>query len=108
MSKNRKLALLNRMRDYRKLENDQRLLELHRTVGQHLLDQVSNWEGYDYGEGYFYQGFNRINISGFRDTNARFQVMWLRNPLQDCNVVDIGCNTGFVARRRPDSGVTTG
>ena len=85
------------MGDYRKLQHNEDLLQLHREIKQHLYDQVSNWDGYDYGEGYCNQGLDLVGISGLRDTRARVEAMGLKNLLRYRTVVDIGCNTGFVA-----------
>jgi SAM-dependent methyltransferase len=96
-SKVAKLSLANRQRDYLKLSGDDELLALHRAINEELLKATQEWDSYDYGEGYFYQGFPRIGLSGLRDTRGRVEQMDLRDLLVDKTVLEIGCNTGFVA-----------
>jgi len=93
----RRLSLLNHYRDYLDLAGHPDRLALHRKLNQHLHASAHAWDSYDYGEGYFYQSFPRIGISGLRDTAARVDAMGLRDRLAGLRVLEIGCNTGFVA-----------
>ena len=51
---------------------------------------------YDYGEGYFYQSLNKINLSGLRNTKYRVELLDLKEITKDKIVLDVGCNSGFV------------
>ncbi len=93
----RKIALLNRQRDYLELRNRPKIFALHRTLNTMLEESVSKWESYDYGEGYFYQGLPEIHVRGLRDTAARVENMRLKERLKGMSVLEIGCNTGFLS-----------
>lgn len=95
-SRIRKLSLLNRWRDYARLVDDPRLMTLHRAMNEHLYEAACSWPAYDYGEGYFYQSFDRIAVSGLRNTEARVATMGLRDLLRGKRVLEIGCNSGFL------------
>lgn len=90
----RKQAVLNRLKDYLKIRKQ---LDLHYEIAKILEDQVCNYDSYDYGEGYFYQSCKPLNITGFRNTEARIAGMELRKYLKDKTVLDIGTNAGFLA-----------
>ncbi|MGE0631059.1 MAG: class I SAM-dependent methyltransferase [Pseudobdellovibrionaceae bacterium] len=92
----RQLALLNRQKDYAALANQSDLFRLHESLNKILLSQQVNWPHYDYGEGYFYQGLKRAGITGFRNTESRFDQMQLHKYLQGKKAFDIGCNSGFL------------
>ena len=92
----RKLSFVNRQKDYTELLNEPGLMALHLALNQHLLDGIKFWNSYDYGEGYFYQSFNKIHIRGFRNTEARVSEMQLSKVLSGKKVLEIGCNTGFL------------
>lgn len=51
---------------------------------------------HDYGNGYFYQSFEKINLSGLRKTQTRIDALNLNNYIKDKNVLDVGTNTGFL------------
>jgi 2-polyprenyl-3-methyl-5-hydroxy-6-metoxy-1,4-benzoquinol methylase len=93
----RKLSLLNRQKDYVQLLGDRRLLPVHRELNEALLRAVTEWDSYDYGEGYFYQSLDLAGIRGLRDTRARVEAMDLMERLRGRTVLDIGCNSGFLA-----------
>lgn len=92
----RSQSVINRMNDYKTIYNDPALFELHRSVNMILLESMENWSSHDYGEGYLYQGFRRLNFSGLRDTDTRINEMRLSALLKGRNVLEIGCNTGFL------------
>lgn len=96
-SPRRRIALRNRQKDYVNLAGNDRLLALHHRLNSHLLASAREWSSYDYGEGYFYQGLAQIGITGLRDTEARIQQMELARTLSGLDVLEIGCNTGFVS-----------
>ena len=90
----RKLALMNRQKDYAALTQTPKLLELHYKINRHLLKAADEWPHYDYGEGYFYQGLDSIGVRGFRDTRARMNVMNLSDAVDDWAIANgrIGYN----------------
>tara|TARA_A100000164_G_C21932803_1_gene786540 strand:+ start:790 stop:1479 length:690 start_codon:yes stop_codon:yes gene_type:complete len=51
---------------------------------------------HDYGNGYFYQSFEKINLNGLRKTQTRVDALNLNNYIENKNVLDIGTNTGFL------------
>jgi SAM-dependent methyltransferase len=91
-------AFLHRHRDalFSRFYSDPTLIALHAKINSHLL-QARAWKGYDYGLGYFYQSFPRLGFSGRRSSLARLAETSLANRTQGCNVLDIGCNTGFIS-----------
>lgn len=97
-SRLRKLSLAHRQQDYLRLARaDARLLALHRLINRRLLDSREQWSSYDYGEGYFYQSLDAIGVTGLRNTGARIEAMGLPALVAGKRVLDIGCNSGFVA-----------
>lgn len=92
-----KMGLLNRQRDYIKIRDEPRMLALHHKINETLIRSANEWDSYDYGEGYFYQSFRPIHITGLRDTIGRVEAMDLRKHLAGKTVLEIGCNTGFLA-----------
>lgn len=92
----KRLQILNRQRDYVGLCKNKAMLDIHRKTNAILLDGIIKWSGYDYGEGYFYQSFSRLGISGLRDTSERFKLMELKKRLLGKDILEIGSNTGFL------------
>ena len=93
----KKHSILNRMRDYPKLQRDPARFDLHRKINQTLYESATQWDSYDYGEGYCYQSLDLIGMSGLRDTGSRVDAMGLRSLLKDKTVLDIGFNSGYLA-----------
>jgi len=92
----RRASMLNRYHDYLNLGRHPELLPLHRALNEQLVASAREWSSYDYGEGYFYQSFPQIGVSGLRDTAARVAAMGLREKLAGRRVLEIGCNSGFL------------
>ena len=69
---------------------------MHEKINNILLSQSINYKHYDYGEGYFYQSFDDLNITGYRNTKERLNKLDLFEITKNKNVLDIGCNAGFV------------
>lgn len=90
-------AFLNKIRDYWRSRSDLELRSLHAKIDQHLTNAAREWSGYDYGHGYLYQSSGQLRLSGRRDTDARVSAFSINDCLQGRSVLDIGCNTGFVA-----------
>lgn len=96
-SRVRRIALLNRMRDYLRLRDDPARLVLHAELNAHLFRQEHEWKTYDYGEGYFYQSLPMLGITGLRDSAARLEAMALASWVEGRRVLEIGCNAGFLS-----------
>lgn len=73
------------------------LKELHSKLQHHLNEQTKNWKSFIYAqEKGFYQGFEEIDIDGWRPTEKRFKEYDIEKYLStDITVLDIGCNCGF-------------
>ncbi len=95
----RRVSLLNRQKDYTSAIRDEKTLQFHRRVNKHLFEQERSWQEHDYGEGYLYQGLKCVGLTGLRDTDGRVDVMGLLDLLKGVNVLEIGCNTGFISAR---------
>ena len=96
-SKVEKVGWLNRQKDYMALRGDDKRLALHHKLHSLLADAAAQWDSYDYGEGYFYQGYAAIGITGLRSTEERVQAMGLNEIVAGKTVFEIGCNTGFLS-----------
>jgi len=93
----RRLSAQNRLRDYSRLTREDRsFFLLHQRINKILYDQSIGYDFYDYGAGYFYQSYDKLGISGFRDTDARIALLQLKERLAGKKVIDIGCNSGFL------------
>ena len=77
--------------------NDMQLSELHKKLQSHLDAQTKNWKSFIYAQDKgFYQGFDEIQIDGWRPTEKRFINYDIENYLnKNKTVLDIGCNCGF-------------
>ena len=101
--KSRKQSLINRTKDYYHLQYNPGLLALHRKINLLLYASATQWTEHDYGEGYCYQSMDRIGVSGLRNTRARIEAMGLMDFSKNKSVIDIGCNTGFLALHLAES-----
>ncbi len=90
-------SIRNRQTDYAPIVRDRTVFDLHRRLNEMLARQTENWASYDYGEGYFYQSFDRISVTGLRDTAARVAAFGLEELVEGRTVLEIGCNTGFLS-----------
>ena len=70
----------------------------YRNLRKKILDiknkNLSNT--HDYGNGYFYQSFEKIKLSGLRKTDLRVNTLKLNSLIKGKNILDIGTNTGFL------------
>lgn len=74
-----------------------RLIALHRQLRARLEEQKRNWEN-GYCDGYFYQGYEKIGISGVKPTEQRLKNYSIYDLLsKDQSILDIGSNCGFLA-----------
>lgn len=94
-NKIKKISLLNRQKDYIALVGQRKLFGLHGVITKSMIDGVEKITSYDYGEGYFYQSFKKIGITGLRNTEDRIQNMDLISHIANKNVLEIGCDSGF-------------
>jgi cyclopropane fatty-acyl-phospholipid synthase-like methyltransferase len=85
------------MRDYANIINEPDVLNLHRRFQEELNKGEESWTSYDYGEGYFYQGLQKLAVTGLRDTDARVAAMGLDKRIAGKQVLEIGCNSGFLS-----------
>jgi len=92
-----RLSAINKYRDYKQAIDKKPLLDLHKSFCMQLSEERERWDSYDYGEGYFYQGLKSLGITGLRDTDARIAEMHLKDRVKGKSVLEIGCNTGFLA-----------
>lgn len=74
-----------------------KLEELHEKLEFHLKEQSKNWKSFIYAQDKgFYQGFEEIQIDGWRPTEKRFVHYDIKKYLsKEKTVLDIGCNCGF-------------
>ncbi len=93
----RRQAFLNRQRDYIRLQSNPELRRLHGRIMSVIAEAANDWDAYDYGEGYLYQGLAELGITGLRDTRARTHAYGLQELASGRTVLDIGCNSGFVS-----------
>tara|TARA_B100000029_G_scaffold282684_1_gene276567 strand:+ start:265 stop:930 length:666 start_codon:yes stop_codon:yes gene_type:complete len=71
--------------------------QLHKKLRRHLENQEMNWDSHVYGQEIFYQGFDRIGITGCRPTEKRFQRYDILDFLsKEKSALDIGSNCGFL------------
>lgn len=77
---------------------DIKLFSLHLRIRKILVEQNKNWPQFVYSWGYFYQGYERIKITGIRSTEIRMKNYNFLDILDDkMKVLDIGANAGFFA-----------
>jgi len=93
-----KLSQRNRLNDFQKVykKNNAELWELHRALEEIRFSMKENYESYDYGCGYYYQSYDELCISGFRNTEERIKLLNLCEQVKGKTVLDIGSNTGFL------------
>ena len=96
-SPTQKDGLSNRSVDYRAIKDNEQLRSLHFRLNEILIEQTTNWNSHDYGEGYFYQSLDEICVSGLRDTSARISALNMSKLVRGRTVLDIGSNTGFIS-----------
>lgn len=93
----RAVGLRNRQHDYGRIVDKPALMPVHREINALLARQHDEWDTYDYGEGYHYQSSDELGITGLRDTTGRVTAFDLCTRVAGKTVLEIGCNTGFIA-----------
>jgi len=74
------------------------LIPLHETLNMLKDEQSGKWNSFVYCEGYFYQGYSCIGISGIKPTEERIEKYEIDKYLtKKKTVLDIGSNSGFMA-----------
>jgi cyclopropane fatty-acyl-phospholipid synthase-like methyltransferase len=85
------------------MEDTDKKEELKQRIKKHLENQEKNWEYLIYGKGMLYQSFNKLGINGQRNTEKRMEEYELKRYLKKTdNVLDIGCNCGFICLQISD------
>ena len=70
-----------------------KLKELHLKLQKHLDSQTKNWDSFIYAKKWHYQGFEKIQLSGCRNTEKRFEEYNINKYLDEKKLVlDIGYN----------------
>ena len=94
-----RISAKNRLADYRKMlkrgEQDS-LWRLHAELEKVRARSFLEYASYDYGNGYYYQSFGELHISGYRNTEERINTLALATRLKGSSVLDIGSNSGFL------------
>lgn len=83
---------INKIKDFFKFD-------IHRAFRTQLINYISKnstSDLYDYGEGYFYQSLEKINLSGLRNSKKRIEQYDINSLLLNKDILDIGCNSGFL------------
>tara|TARA_B110000114_G_C15000848_1_gene360675 strand:+ start:191 stop:880 length:690 start_codon:yes stop_codon:yes gene_type:complete len=83
------LSLVNKYKDFLKFDK-------YRLLRKEIYLKLKNQITYDYGEGYFYQSLDKINLSGLRDTKKRIDVYDLEEFTANKKILDIGSNIGAI------------
>lgn len=76
---------------------DQIVFDKHRSLRFKIIDILKNNKEYDYGNGYLYQSFDKVPLRGLRNTKYRIRELKIDEFTNNKNVLDIGCNTGFLS-----------
>lgn len=73
------------------------LEELHKKLQKHLDEQSKNWKSFIYAqEKGFFQGFEELEIDGWRPSKKRFESYNIESFLtKEKSALDIGSNCGF-------------
>ena len=88
-----------RLKDWLGAFSQPELRGLHSRLYEHLKAQRQHWP-HPYGFGYYYQGWDRIGVSGIRSVEERFSAYGLSRYLTaDMRLLDVAANTGFMALR---------
>lgn len=92
------LSLKNNMLDLIEIlkKNEKKRYEYYLTIEKELQNMLKEFKSYDYGQGYFYQSFKRSFIRGFRNTEERVRNYNLKQITSNKEVLDVGCNSGFI------------
>lgn len=78
-------------------ENHPKVVPLHERLNELRQKQMEEWGSIVYCDGYFYQGFDKIGISGIKPTEQRIRNYGIQNYFDaGKSVLDIGSNSGFL------------
>lgn len=94
----RSLALRNNIFDLVNIikKNEEIYFKLYLEIEKERVTGIKNFNSYDYGQGYFYQSFQKVFISGFRNTEERVLQYDLNKITKNKEILDIGCNSAFL------------
>ena len=85
-------------KDKQNVKRRKELAPLHKRLSELKLTQSEKWDSFVYCDGYFYQGFEKIGISGIKPSEKRVEKYGIQKYLtKDKIVLDIGSNSGFLA-----------
>lgn len=71
---------------------------LHNKLNELQQKQMEAWDSIVYCDGYFYQGFEKIGISGIKPTERRIKNYGIKKFFEaNKTTLDIGSNAGFLA-----------
>ena len=85
------LSNINRIKDFIKIDKYKKIRSEIFQIIKGTLDET-----YDYGQGYFYQSFERINLSGLRNSKKRIEQYKILEEIKNKEIIDIGSNSGFI------------
>ena len=70
----------------------------HRSFRKEIYNclKENDKDKYDYGNGYFYQSLESINLSGLRNSKKRLKEYNLSKFTFNSKILDIGCNSAFL------------
>jgi|TARA_B100001964_G_scaffold157053_1_gene172493 ubiquinone/menaquinone biosynthesis C-methylase UbiE len=85
------LSQINKIKDFFKFDK-------HRTIRSEIVNLIKQIKDktYDYGEGYFYQSLEKINLSGLRSSEKRISQYDIANEINGSEILDVGSNYGFI------------
>jgi SAM-dependent methyltransferase len=97
MSYSKIYSLLNRYLDGLQVSLRPDRQRYHKELRKIIDKGKQEWKSADYGTGYLYQSFPQLGLRGFRKTDIRVAQMDILGQLSGQDVLEIGCNTGFLS-----------
>ena len=94
----RSVRLMLEKQDREYLKQNPILTDLHHELNELRDAQNKKWKSHVYCDGYFYQGFQKIGISGIKPTERRmenYSINQYFDKTKSC--LDIGSNAGFLS-----------
>ena len=84
------LSNINKIKDFIKIDKYKKIRSEIFHIIKNTLDET-----YDYGQGYFYQSLEKINLSGLRNSKKRIEQYKILEDIKNKEIIDIGTNSGF-------------
>ncbi len=85
------LSNINKIKDFIKIDKYKKIRSEIFHIIKNTLDET-----YDYGQGYFYQSLEKINLSGLRNSKKRIEQYKILEDIKNKEIIDIGTNSGFI------------